>query len=94
VNEPSDFQLPHSPPAADATVTSKETSTVTSHGKLPPVESSVLGVSIRAWIASLIVITVCYMCIMGKEVPEPLYGAFMLSLGYYYGSAAIKKTGS
>lgn len=48
-------------------------------------ESKFLGVSIRGWITLVIVTTVCIIMAAGAEVKEPLYGAFTVALGFYYG---------
>lgn len=45
----------------------------------------VLGASTRFWLALLISETVCLMSVFGMEVKEPLYSAFLLSLGFYFG---------
>lgn len=61
--------------------------------------SSVAGVSVRAWLALLITITICsnwtanmVMASLGVTsvnivIPEPLYSAFMMVLGMYFGQA-------
>lgn len=48
-------------------------------------DSSILGVSVRAWLALILISTVCTMSIMGKEVFEPLYTLAGIALGYYMG---------
>lgn len=95
----SEPELPPEPPApgpsAAATTTTvvKETSTVTTDdpSKLTPVDSAVFGVSVRAWITTLIAATVCYMSIIGKEVFEPLYGGFLFVIGFYFGQKNNKQ---
>jgi hypothetical protein len=64
--------------------------------------SAVLSVSVRAWLAILITVTICgnwtanmIMAAMGITsvnivIPEPLYSAFTMVLGIYFGQA-IKK---
>lgn len=54
-------------------------------------ESKLLGVSIRAWIVIVITLTVCGMSMLKWKIEEPLYSAFLLCLGYYFGQ---KTTGS
>lgn len=48
-------------------------------------DSSILGVSVRAWLALILISTVCAMSVMGKEVFEPLYTLAGIALGYYMG---------
>jgi hypothetical protein len=48
-------------------------------------DSSLFGISVRAWIAYTLAATVCYMGIMKIEVVEPLYSALLLTLGFYFG---------
>ena len=76
-------------------------STTTSVGK-PNDPSTIGGVSVRAWLAVLITITVCanwtanmVMASLGITsvnivIPEPLYSAFSLVLGIYFGQALKK----
>ena len=52
---------------------------------LSKTESKVLGVSVRGWIATLIIGTVCAMSVMGLPVAEPLYGLAMAAMGWYFG---------
>lgn len=49
------------------------------------VESRIGGLSVRAIIVSLVVVTVCVMSVMAKEVKEPLYTLVGLTVGYYFG---------
>lgn len=61
--------------------------------------SAVGNVSIRAWLAIIITITICgnwtanmFMASLGYtsvniSIPEPLYSAFMMVLGMYFGQA-------
>ena len=48
-------------------------------------ESKFLGVSIRGWIVVFITVTVCTMSGFDRKIDEPLYSAFLLCLGYYFG---------
>lgn len=48
-------------------------------------ESNVLGISIRGWLASILVLTVCIMSAWKVEVTEPLYSMATLALGFYFG---------
>lgn len=51
----------------------------------PDTDSQVLNVSIRAWIALLLVFTVCIMAAFGRDVEEPLYSLALLAVGFYFG---------
>jgi len=57
-------------------------------------ESQIFGVSIRGWLALMIIGTVCYMSVMIKTVIEPLYSMSMLALGFYFGQATKKEKGA
>ena len=48
-------------------------------------ESAVLGVSVRAWVTILMVVTVCMMSAWDLAVEEPLYSGFLMGLGFYLG---------
>jgi len=48
-------------------------------------DSHFVKISIRAWIALIVVLTVCVMSFVQKEVTEPLYTLASLSVGYYFG---------
>jgi len=48
-------------------------------------ESKVFGVSVRGWLAIILVVTTCAMSFVGRQVIEPLYSMVLLSIGYYYG---------
>lgn len=77
-----------------------EITTSTKTTNLDP--SSVANISVRAWLAVLITITICgnwtanmVMASLGITsvnivIPEPLYSAFTMVLGIYFGQA-IKK---
>jgi hypothetical protein len=49
------------------------------------VPSSVFHISLRGWLAIMLVGTVCYMSIVGKAVEEPLYSLSIAALGFYFG---------
>lgn len=67
-----------------------------------PNSSTVNNVSVRAWLAILITITICgnwtanmIMASLGYTsvnitIPEPLYSAFTMVLGIYFGQALKK----
>ena len=48
-------------------------------------DSSLGGVSIRAWLAVILTLTVCLMSGLGIAVTEPLYSALLLTLGFFFG---------
>lgn len=49
------------------------------------IDSMFFGVSVRAWLAIILVGTVCGLSCWGKEVKEPLYSMATLALGFYFG---------
>ncbi len=49
-------------------------------------ESNIFGVSVRALIAFMLVLTVCVMSFFAKEVAEPLYTLVMVAVSFYLGS--------
>lgn len=57
-------------------------------------ESKVFNISIRGWLAVIIICTVCYMSIGEKTVVEPLYSMAMLALGFYFGQKSQPKKGA
>jgi hypothetical protein len=48
-------------------------------------ESKVFGVSVRAFVCILLTMCVCCMALTRMEVKEPIYSAFLIALGFYYG---------
>ncbi len=48
-------------------------------------ESKLFGVSMRAWMALLIVSTVCVMSGLRIPVEEPLKSALLIAIGFYFG---------
>jgi len=48
-------------------------------------ESKILGVSLRGWLALLIIFTVCFMSSTGTKVIEPLYSMSTMALGFFFG---------
>lgn len=55
-------------------------------------DSKILGVSVRAWIAVLVVGTVCGMQACGLKVDEPLYSLVLLTTGFYFGQKTPQPT--
>lgn len=52
-------------------------------------ESKLYGISVRSFITVILTITICAMAIVGKNVVEPLYSAFLLALGFYFGQKTM-----
>lgn len=48
--------------------------------------STAFGVSIRGWIALIVILTVCAMSISKVDVKEPLYTLAGLIVGFYFGA--------
>lgn len=48
-------------------------------------QSTIYGVSIRGWIAIVVVFTVCLMSGMKIKIEEPLYTLAGLIIGFYFG---------
>lgn len=54
-------------------------------------ESKLLGISLRGWLAFLLVWTVCWMSVVQTKVEEPLYSAVLLALGFYFGQKSTQE---
>lgn len=50
-----------------------------------------LHVSLRGVLATLVVLTVCFMSLYGLEVKEPLYTLSAMTVGWYFGRQPQKK---
>ena len=57
-------------------------------------DSKLLGVSVRAWIAIITVLTVCCMQAGGLKVEEPLYSLVLMVAGFYLGQKTTKPNGN
>lgn len=55
--------------------------------------SEIFGVSLRGWIALVVVLTVCVMSALKIDVMEPLYTLAGLIVGFYFGQAPRKNQG-
>lgn len=55
-------------------------------------ESQAFNISVRGWIALLVVTTICVMSLLSREIKEPLYTLGGMIVGYYY--AQKKQEGS
>jgi len=51
-----------------------------------PQESHFLGVTVRGWIAVLLVVTVCVMSLLKIDVKEPLYTLVITAVSFYLGT--------
>jgi hypothetical protein len=51
----------------------------------PSHDSRLYGVSVRAWLAILMTLTVCVLSGFRVAITEPLYSGFLLGLGFYFG---------
>ena len=47
--------------------------------------SKIFGISVRAFLTIMITLFVCSMAGLGMEVKEPMYSAFLLTLGFFFG---------
>ncbi len=59
--------------------------------ELEGMTSSIFHISLRGWLALILVVTVCYMAIMQIEVKEPLYTLATMALGFYFGQKVAAK---
>ncbi len=48
-------------------------------------ESAFLGISIRAWLALIIISTTCLLAGIGRSIEEPLYSMSIAALSFYFG---------
>ena len=48
-------------------------------------DSRPFGISMRGWLAVLLVVTICGMSAFGMPVLEPLYSMGFMALGFYFG---------
>lgn len=53
-------------------------------------DSNVFGVSVRAWVTLIMVMTVCVMAACGLPVTEPLYSLSIAVVSFYFGRAVGK----
>ncbi len=54
-------------------------------------QSTVFGISVRAFLSLLLTFTICFMSGVGMKVAEPLYSMGLLALGFYFGQKSILK---
>ena len=55
-----------------------------------PDTSTIFGVSVRAWMALMIIATVCIMSSLGRNIPDPLYSLALVASGAYLGKVIAK----
>ena len=55
-------------------------------------ESGFLGLSIRAWLALILVVSFCALCFLRPGLEEKLYLLVAVAIGFYYGSKPAPKT--
>lgn len=55
-------------------------------------ESMFLGISVRGWLAAVIICTVCGMSFFNVKVQEPLYSLVLVVSAFYFGQKT-KKSG-
>jgi hypothetical protein len=67
--------------AEDTTITSKS---VAEAGRKPH-DSRIFNCSVRSIITLSVILTVCYMSIVGKKIEEPLYTLVGMVAGFYLG---------
>lgn len=48
-------------------------------------DSKLFGMSLRGAICIILTLTVCFMSGLDRIIKEPLYSAFLLALGFYFG---------
>lgn len=55
-------------------------------------DSRPFGISMRGWLALIIVLTVCILSGLQIEVVEPLYSMGTMALGFYFGQKVNQNT--
>lgn len=48
-------------------------------------QDAAMQISVRAWIALILVVAVCYMAAFSRTVEEPLYSLAVMAVGFYFG---------
>lgn len=48
-------------------------------------QDAAMQISVRAWIALILVLAVCFMAAFGRQVEEPLYSLSVMAVGFYFG---------
>lgn len=57
----------------------------------PEESSKIWGVSLRGWIALIVIMTICLMSIIKIDIKEPLYTLGGLIVGFYFGANPNKQ---
>jgi hypothetical protein len=70
----------------------EETQITTKPEPEPGAHSVIFGVSLRGWIALIVVLTVCGMSAWQLEIKEPLYTLAGLVIGFYFAQSKQQKT--
>ena len=52
-------------------------------------ESKIFGISVRAFIAILITVTLCTMSVFGAKIVEPFYSVCLFVIGFFFGQKSI-----
>lgn len=78
----------------ETTITAKTQTPSPSPETLGGKESAAFGISLRGWLALVFVITVCFMCAMGKTVVEPLYSLTVMVVSFYFGKMSQPQSSS
>ncbi len=53
--------------------------------------STLLGVSVRGWMAMMITATICYLGIREMEIKDPIYSLGLVAFGAYLGKVVPSK---
>ena len=69
----------------ETTIVTKAEVTKTETGSPLSDTSTFAGISLRGWLASAIVLTICIMSALGMKVEEPLYTLGGMVVGMYFG---------
>jgi hypothetical protein len=83
-------ETPLSGPPAKASLSPRSSQTAAGFSAAQPFASLrhagsyLLGMSVRAWLASLITATICWMCIQSIEVPVALWTVFGGVMTYFF----------
>jgi hypothetical protein len=48
-------------------------------------DSHFIKISVRAWIALILVVATCVMALLSRDIKEPLYSLVTLAVGFYFG---------
>jgi hypothetical protein len=54
--------------------------------------SHIYGVSLRGWLALILLVTVCIIQGAGRDIKEPLYSMAVMALSFYFGQNSKPQT--